>query len=203
MAKLISGRDRIWPHAVSPQYLLSAVHRCHSQVCTGNRRETAPRKQDDSPWRSQSKMHTRLQSRGRSQKPVPKKCNLNARCSFTLIMLFFRVCYLGVEKPGPKLSPKRSPVVDSYFTGFWSNWGWWSLSPLFFLFSRMQTIQTLRGMKTNGWVSSGQSTRKLESGHNLGSLRKLRETNFFLRWEGWTPSTLHSAESYVVYWLLR
>lgn len=32
----------------------------------------------------------------------------------------------------------------------------------------------------NGWVSSGQSTRKLEPGHNLGSLRKLREINLFL-----------------------
>lgn len=152
-------------------------------------------------------MHTRLQSRGRSQKPVSKKCNLHTRCSFTLIMLFFRVGYLGVENPGHtqggQLSPKRSPVVDSYFTGFWSNWGRWSLSPHFFLFSRMQTIQTLRGMKTNGWVSSGQSTRKLESGHNLGSLRKLREINLFLRGEGWTPSTPHSAQSYIVYWLLR
>lgn len=80
MTELISGRGRIWPHSVRPQDLQSAIHRIplpdmHIQVGLDSR------DQDDSPWKSQSKMHTRLESRDRSQKPVFKKCNLNAWCN--------------------------------------------------------------------------------------------------------------------------
>ena len=143
----------------------------------------ASRHQDDSPWRSQSKMHTRLESRDRSQMPVFKKCNLNAWGNNILLdhAIFQSWLPLGrkpmtlTRRTFHRLLEQMGKVVTVSFSSSSSPECKWS---------------TFTGRKIN---ASGSS--KIESGCDPGPSGSLEEYTSF--WgERIELPTFHNVQSY-------